>query len=71
LAELGAQRLRALGDEFGADYVVTRARPRVALSRVGPITRTLAVYELRPRRSTHSARPSSSPRGDPHDEAQP
>jgi hypothetical protein len=49
LAELGAERLQALGEEYGADYVVTSAGPAVALERVGPLTRTVAVYAL-PRR---------------------
>ncbi|MEX0677604.1 MAG: DUF6798 domain-containing protein [Pirellulales bacterium] len=71
LAQLGAERLGELGDEFGADYVVTSAHPPVALARVGPITRTLAVYELRPPRSKSSAQPSPSPRGGAHDEDQP
>jgi hypothetical protein len=47
LAQRGAAGLKALADEFGADYVVTTAHPRLALPRVGPITRTLAVYDLR------------------------
>jgi hypothetical protein len=48
LAQLGAKRLRELGREFGADYVVTSAQPPVALPRVGPITRTWAIYALTP-----------------------
>jgi hypothetical protein len=46
LAEMDAGRLVELGREFGADYVVTTARPPLALKRVGPLTRDWAVYEL-------------------------
>jgi hypothetical protein len=48
LTELGAERLRALGAEFGADYAVTSAVPPLALERVGPINPSFAVYRLRP-----------------------
>jgi len=48
LAHLGAERLRALGSEYGARYVVTRPDLSLDLPRVGPITRTVAVYDLAP-----------------------
>ena len=69
-AQLPAERLRELGDLYGVDYVVTSANPPVALKRVGPITRTLAVYELRPRRSAGNLPAESSP-PDTLDEDQP
>lgn len=47
LTDLGAERLRALGAEFGADYAVTSAVPPLALERVGPINPSFAVYRLR------------------------
>jgi hypothetical protein len=46
LAGLGAERLRALGKEYGAAYVVTRPNPALKLPRVGPFTRTVAIYQL-------------------------
>jgi hypothetical protein len=46
LAELGAERLRELGAQFGADYVVTSASPPLDLERVGPRTRSWAIYKL-------------------------
>ena len=46
LAELGAERLRELGREFGADYVITSAEPAVALERVGPLNPSYAIYRL-------------------------
>jgi len=46
LAELGAERLRELGREFGADYVITSAEPAVALQRVGPLNPSFAIYRL-------------------------
>ena len=46
LADLGAARLEELGRKYGADYVVTRPTPPLPLKRVGPLTRTLAVYAL-------------------------
>ena len=52
LADLGATRLRALGRQYGARYVVARPDDRLALPRVGPITRTVAVYELPDTRTT-------------------
>jgi Domain of unknown function (DUF6798) len=45
-AELGAERLRRLGEEFGADYVVTSAQPPLPLARVGPLTAGWAIYKL-------------------------
>jgi hypothetical protein len=48
-AELGAERLAELGAQFGADYVLTSAQPRLTLKRVGPRTRSWAIYELPPR----------------------
>ena len=35
-----------MGDEFGADYVVTTALPAVALERIGPINPSYAIYRL-------------------------
>ena len=46
LTGLGADRLRALGKEYGANYVVTRPDPALALPRVGPHTKTVAIYQL-------------------------
>jgi hypothetical protein len=46
LAELGAERLRALGKEFGAKYAITSAYPPLALERVGPNGASFAVYRL-------------------------
>ena len=46
LAELGPQRLRQLGAEFGADYVITSAYPALNLERVGPINASFAIYRL-------------------------
>ncbi|MBI3840180.1 MAG: hypothetical protein HY288_19840 [Planctomycetia bacterium] len=51
LVEQGSQRLRELGAEFGADYVVTAADPPLTLERVGPINSSFAIYRL-PDRST-------------------
>jgi hypothetical protein len=45
-AELGAARLKELGREFGADYVLSRAEPPLPLPRVGPLRGGWAVYEL-------------------------
>lgn len=50
LTELGAERLRALGEEFGADYAITSAVPPLALERVGPVNPSFTVYRLRPAR---------------------
>jgi hypothetical protein len=47
LTDLGAERLRELGAEFGADYAITSAVPPLALERVGPINTSFAVYRLR------------------------
>jgi hypothetical protein len=46
LAELGSRRLRELGAEFGADYVITTAYPALNLPRVGPINPSVAIYRL-------------------------
>jgi hypothetical protein len=46
LAELGSRRLRELGAEFGADYVITTAYPGLNLPRVGPINPSVAIYRL-------------------------
>jgi hypothetical protein len=46
LAELGSARLRELGAEFGADYVITTAYPVLNLPRVGPINPSVAIYRL-------------------------
>lgn len=46
LASLGAERLQALGRKYGADYVVTRPDDALTLPRIGPITRTVAIYQL-------------------------
>jgi hypothetical protein len=51
LAELGSNRLIELGQEFGADYVITSAYPSVNLQRVGPPSASYAIYRL-PRRPT-------------------
>jgi hypothetical protein len=55
LAEMDAGRLVELGHEFGADYIVTSARPPLALKRVGPLTRGWAVYEL-PKNASNEAK---------------
>lgn len=47
LTDLGAERLRKLGAEFGADYAITSAVPPLALERVGPINPSFAIYRLR------------------------
>jgi hypothetical protein len=52
LAELGAERLQALGREYGADYVITAADPPLALPRVGPSSATFAIYRLNDEPST-------------------
>src|SRR6185295_18167706 len=46
LAELGSWRLRELGAEFGAQYVITSAYPVLNLPRVGPINPSVAIYRL-------------------------
>jgi hypothetical protein len=46
LAEMKPEQLRALGREFGADYVITTASPPLALDRVGPANASFAVYRL-------------------------
>jgi hypothetical protein len=46
LTELQPDELRALGREFGAQYVVTAARPPLALPRVGPRASYFAIYQL-------------------------
>jgi hypothetical protein len=48
LAPVGAERLRILGERYGAGYVVSRPDETLALPRVGPITRTVAIYQLPP-----------------------
>jgi hypothetical protein len=52
LAELGSKRLIELGQEFGADYVVTSAYPVVNLERVGPQSASYALYRLPGRPAT-------------------
>lgn len=62
LAELGSQRVRQLGEEFGADYVITSPYPVLNLERVGPINASFAIYRLdRPRRSSARGKGSSGP----------
>ncbi len=51
LAELGADRLKILGRQYGADYVITRADPPLPLPRVGPPSATYAIYRLTDERS--------------------
>ncbi|HEY2895107.1 MAG TPA: DUF6798 domain-containing protein, partial [Pirellulales bacterium] len=46
LAELGSKRLIELGHEFGADYVVTSAYPKLNLERIGPLSASYALYRL-------------------------
>jgi hypothetical protein len=46
LAELGSARLRELGAEFGADYVITAAYPALNLERLGPVNPSFAIYRL-------------------------
>jgi hypothetical protein len=64
MAELGSQRLRELGAEYGADYVLTAAFPALNLERVGPVQPSFALYRLpvRPARATNATLPS--PDGD-------
>ena len=55
LAQHGAGRLQQLGMQYGADYVLTRSRPRLPLEVVYPIgglhrNRTYVVYKLAPLR---------------------
>ncbi len=45
LAELGAMRLRQLGAEYDADYVITFARPRLPLKAVYE-NRTYIIYQI-------------------------
>jgi len=52
LAELGSARLRQLGHEFGADYVITSAYPALHLPRVGPSNPSYAIYRLPPAASS-------------------
>jgi hypothetical protein len=64
LAELGSQRLRELGAEYRADYVLTAAYPALNLERVGPIQPSFALYRL-PAWGAPSANPmQSSPESD-------
>ncbi len=56
LAELGSQRLRELGAEYGADYVLTAAFPALNLERVGPIQPSFAIYRL-PARTAPATNP--------------
>ncbi len=51
LAPLGAERLRELGQRYGAEYVVSRPDATLALPRVGPINETVAIYRLSQARS--------------------
>ncbi len=46
LSALGADRLRELGQKYGAGYVITRPDPALALERVGPPAKSIAVYRL-------------------------
>jgi hypothetical protein len=46
LTALGARELTALGNEFGAGYVITGAEPALALERVGPRDPSYAIYRL-------------------------
>jgi hypothetical protein len=46
LTQLGAERLRALSEKYGASYVVTRPDATLDLPRVGPFTRTVGIYQL-------------------------
>jgi len=59
LAELGTTRLRQLGAEFGADYVITAAYPALNLPRVGPSNPSFAIYRLTP---PAADRPTDAPR---------
>lgn len=47
LTELTPQRLRQLGKRYGADYLLTEAKPRLLLQRIGPSNRSYALYRLR------------------------
>jgi hypothetical protein len=67
-AQLSAERLHELGELYGVDYIVTSARRPLALGRAGPITRTLAVYELPRRGVAGSSQPPSSPRDTPNED---
>jgi len=46
LAGLDAARLTQLAEKYGAAYVVTRPDPSLGLMRVGPDTKTVAIYQL-------------------------
>ncbi|HEX3725570.1 MAG TPA: DUF6798 domain-containing protein, partial [Pirellulales bacterium] len=61
LAELGATRLRELGREFDADYVITTAEPALALERVGPQNASYAIYRLSDGPAQPANRAASSP----------
>jgi hypothetical protein len=62
LAELGPERLRQLGAEFDADYVITAAYPALNLERVGPINASFAIYRLPGKQipSAHGNAPAGS-----------
>jgi hypothetical protein len=68
LGQLGADHLRSVGAKYGATYMVTLPNPQLDLPRVGPITETVAVYQLLPLREVSSpqlpsATASPSPAG--------
>ncbi len=46
LTERGSPALLQLGEKYSADYVITDARPPLALELVSPPNRTYAVYRL-------------------------
>jgi hypothetical protein len=46
LAALGSRRVRELGAEFGADYVITAAYPPLDLERVGPSSASFVIYRF-------------------------
>ncbi len=64
LASLGRERLIALGEKYGADYVLTSAYPPVGLMRVSPANQFYAVYKLPPRDANRppGAAPASTPK---------
>ncbi len=60
LAELGSERLRELGREFGAQFVITSAYPALNLERVGPLSPSFAIYRLD---SVPNTQPAGKPGG--------
>lgn len=59
LNELSTARLLALGDRYGADYLITASQPPLDLPRIGPSELAYAIYRL-PRRAGSGANASGA-----------